>query len=336
MPKLMSPPRRRTAPVAAPQAAPAAGGETVIRVQGLRKSYGGRPVLKGVSLELKAGRILGVLGSNGAGKTTLLETIEGLRRIEEGTVEVLGHDMRHDPKKVQRHLGIQLQKTSMFRNLTVAQTLRMYARLYGRGGEVQAHLARFGMEAHGGRLVQQLSGGQYQRFSLSLATLNDPRVLFLDEPTTGLDPVARRTLWEAIRGLQAGGTSIVLTTHYLDEAEALCDEVAILHGGEFVAYGPPREMVEMLGAEKTLVFELEAGSPEPGPDAMGGQEFKVVDGQLHLLTRDVHRALQQALGGLERQGVRVANLSIRSPNLEDVFIRLTSSHIATTAAPKGR
>jgi ABC-2 type transport system ATP-binding protein len=334
MPKLMAPPRTVSAP--APAERPDRASETVIRVRDLRKSYGEREVLKGVSLELKRGRILGVLGSNGAGKTTLLESIEGLRRIEHGTVEVLGHDMRADYKRVQRHLGIQLQKTAMFRNLTVAQTLRMYARLYGRAGEVQTQLARFGMEQNGGRLVQQLSGGQYQRFSLCLATLNDPKVLFLDEPTTGLDPAARRTLWESIRTLQAGGTSIVLTTHYLDEAEALCDEVAILHGGVFVAQGSPREMVDRLGAEKTVVFELEEDSPLPADSTLAAHEIRLVDGQLHLLTRDVHRALQQALAALERDGVRVGNLGIRSPNLEDVFIRLTSSHIETSAAPAVR
>ena len=328
-------PRRRTPPpAAAPAAAPEV--ETVIRVRDLRKSYGPREVLRGVSLELKAGKILGVLGSNGAGKTTLLETIEGLRRISHGSVEVLGHDMRTEYKRVQRRLGIQLQKTAMFRNLTVAQTLRMYGRLYGRTVDVPAALERFGIGEHGEKLLQQLSGGQFQRFSLCLATLNDPRILFLDEPTTGLDPYARRMLWELIRALRAGGTSIVITTHYLDEAEALCDEVAILHDGRFVAYGRPRDMVERLGAEKTLVIELGEGAAPPERGALGALDYRVVDGQLHVLTEDVHAALQEALGALERAGGRVANLNIRTPSLEDVFIRLTSTHIAAPATAAAR
>jgi ABC-2 type transport system ATP-binding protein len=332
---LDSPPRPRTAPLP-PAAPPAAAPETVIRVRDLRKRYGTREVLKGVSLELHAGRILGVLGSNGAGKTTLLESIEGLRRIEHGTVEVLGHDMRKDYKKVQRSLGIQLQKTAMFRNLTVAQTLRMYGRLYGRTLDVPASLERFGIGEHGEKLLQQLSGGQFQRFSLCLATLNDPRILFLDEPTTGLDPYARRMLWEIIRGLQAGGTSIVITTHYLDEAEALCDEVAILHGGEFVAYGRPRDMVEGLGAQKTLVIELDEGVEARETGMLGALEYQVADGHLHVLTEEVHGALKQALGALEAAGIRVANLSIRAPSLEDVFIRLTSAGIETTPTAAAR
>ncbi|HYJ79604.1 MAG TPA: ABC transporter ATP-binding protein [Longimicrobiaceae bacterium] len=327
-------PRRRTPPPAAPAAGP--GAETVIRVRDLRKSYGPHEVLKGVSLELKAGKILGVLGSNGAGKTTLLETIEGLRRIGHGSVEVLGHDMRKDYKRVQRRLGIQLQKTAMFRNLTVAQTLRMYGRLYGRTVDVPASLERFGIGEHGQKLLQQLSGGQFQRFSLCLATLNDPRILFLDEPTTGLDPYARRMLWELIRALRAGGTSLVITTHYLDEAEALCDEVAILHGGEFVAYGRPRDLVERLGAEKTLVIELGEGVAPPASGTLGALDYRVVDGQIHILTEDVHAALKGALGALEQAGIRVANLNIRTPSLEDVFIRLTSTHIGTPATAAAR
>ncbi|HEY0019109.1 MAG TPA: ABC transporter ATP-binding protein [Longimicrobium sp.] len=333
---LKSPPRTRPAPAPAapPAAAPVA--ETVIRVDDLRKSYGTRQVLKGVSLRLQAGKILGVLGSNGAGKTTLLETIEGLRRIEHGTVEVLGHDMRKDHKRVQASLGIQLQKTAMFRNLTVAQTLRMYGRLYGRAIDVKASLERFGIGEHGEKLLQQLSGGMFQRFSLCLATLNDPRILFLDEPTTGLDPYARRMLWDIIRTLRAGGTSIVITTHYLDEAEALCDEVAILHGGEFVAYGRPRDMVERLGAQKTVVIELDEGVVPAETGMLGALDYRVVDGQLHVLTEEVHAALKQALGALEAADVRVANLSIRTPSLEDVFIRLTSTHIETTPTAAAR
>ncbi len=310
--------------------------DAVIVVRDLWKRYDGRDVLRGVSLTLRRGRILAVLGSNGAGKTTLLETVEGLRRIDRGTVKVLGHDMKRGSKAVQSRLGIQLQKSSAFRNLTLRDTVRLYAHLYRRPGNPMDALAAFGLEGKAETLPHQLSGGQFQRFNLCLATLNEPEILFLDEPTTGLDPYARRALWEKVRELRDGGTSIVLTTHYMDEAEQLCDEVAVLHDGRVVATDSPETLVAGLDAERTLVVELEEGDAAEAAALLQGLDCRVVDGRLYVLCREVHSTLRRVLADLEAHGFRAANLNIRSPNLEDVFIALTSTTIEQTPSPAAR
>jgi ABC-2 type transport system ATP-binding protein len=299
----------------------------VLDVRGLHKAYGGRPVLRGVSFELRAGRILGVLGPNGAGKTTLLECVEGLRRIDAGDVRVLGRDLRADYKAVQRELGIQLQRTTLFATLTVSETLRLYATLYGRrdaaGG---SYLRRFGLDACARTRVGQLSGGQYQRFSLCLATLNEPRVLFLDEPTTGLDPHARRTLWGVVRELRATGAAIVLTTHYLDEAEALCDEVLLLGGGRIVASGAPATLVAALDAERTLV--LDPAPPDTTADVLAcldGRSAQIAGESVLVYGPDPHALVVDVLARLAAAGIRLANLQLRAPSLDDVFVRLTAA-----------
>jgi len=303
----------------------AASATPVVRVRDLRKAYDGTPVLRGVSLALQPGRVLGVLGANGAGKTTLLETIEGLRTIEHGSVEVLGRDMRTDYKAVQRELGIQLQRTSFFRTLTVRETLRLYGTLYDRREEAKHALARFGLEGAARTLVGRLSGGQFQRFSLCVATLNAPRVLFLDEPTTGLDPRARRALWQTVGELGARGTAILLTTHHMDEVESVCDDVVVLRGGVIVARGTPRELAAAMSAECTVVVSPGAGETVERVAALvpdGGAA--VHEGAVYVKTPDAGALVDHVLRAAAAAGVRLGGLSVREPSLEDAFLALTA------------
>ncbi|HEY1480761.1 MAG TPA: ABC transporter ATP-binding protein, partial [Gaiellales bacterium] len=201
-----------------------------IRVRGLEKSYGDLKAVRGIDLEVEVGETFGILGPNGAGKTTTLEMIEGLTRPDAGTVEILGEPVWPDPRRVQRRIGVQLQKTALFDNLDAAELLALFCDLYGAPRD-EARIGRLletvGLEAKGGALARELSGGQQQRLAIALALVHEPEIVFLDEPTTGLDPQARRNLWDVVRAIAAEGRTVVLTTHYLEEAEELCDRAAI-------------------------------------------------------------------------------------------------------------
>jgi ABC-2 type transport system ATP-binding protein len=217
--------------------------EPVISVRDLRKSYGATEVVRGITFDVLPGEIFGVLGRNGAGKTTTLEMIEGLRRIGGGSAIVSGIDVAREPRRASRSVGIQLQEESFFERLTLVELLGLFADLYGVRVHAMALLGEVNLEAKAKAQVKKLSGGQKQRFGIAMALVNDPRVLFLDEPTTGLDPHARRGLWDLVRRLKARGHAVVLTTHYIEEAEALCDRVAIMDEGSIVAMGTPAELI---------------------------------------------------------------------------------------------
>ncbi len=224
----------------------AAPGTPIIVVTELRKRYGDLVAVDGVSFEVAQGEVFGILGPNGAGKTTTLEMIEGMRPIDEGGAVIDGVDVRADPREVKRRIGIQLQASAFFDELTLLELLDLFGRLYGRAVDPMALLAEVELTDKARSQVRTLSGGQKQRFSIASALVNEPRVLFLDEPTTGLDPQARRHLWALVRRLRDRGHTVVLTTHYMEEAEELCDRVAIMDGGRIIALDTPQALVDQL------------------------------------------------------------------------------------------
>ena len=218
----------------------------IITVEDLTKAYAGTPVVDGISFTVKTGEIFGLLGPNGAGKTTTLEMLEALRPIDAGQATIDGIDVAKQPKQIKQIIGIQLQSTTFYDKLTLREQLRMFASLYGQRVDADALLAKVQLSAKAGSYVEQLSGGQKQRFAIAATLVNQPKVLFLDEPTTGLDPQARRNLWELIKTIRDEGITIVLTTHYMDEAELLCDRLAIMDAGKIITIDTPRHLIEQL------------------------------------------------------------------------------------------
>jgi ABC-2 type transport system ATP-binding protein len=220
--------------------------KNIIKVTGLTKRYGSKTTVKNISFTVKEGEVFGILGPNGAGKTTTLEMIEALRPIDGGTVILDGIDVQKDPARVKEIIGIQLQSTAFFDKLTLREQLKMFDGLYGETTNPDELLAEVQLTDKAKSYVEKLSGGQRQRFSIAAALINKPRVLFLDEPTTGLDPQARRNLWDLITAIKAKGITVVLTTHYMDEAELLCDRIAIMDNGEIVTIDTPANLVKAL------------------------------------------------------------------------------------------
>lgn len=231
----------------------------VLEVFDLRKQYGDLKAVDGVSFSVTRGEVFGILGPNGAGKTTTLEMIETLRPIDSGRVLLNGVDVQREPQKVKQMIGVQLQSSSFFEKLTLTELLLLFGEIYGRQVDAAALLEEAELRDKSKAYVSQLSGGQKQRFSIAAALVNDPIVLFLDEPTTGLDPQARRHLWGVVRRIRSEGKTIVLTTHYMEEAEELCDRVAIMDAGKIVANAPPQELIQQLlakGFSKSRVERL--------------------------------------------------------------------------------
>lgn len=220
--------------------------KNIIKVSGLTKRYGNKTTVKGISFDVKEGEVFGILGPNGAGKTTTLEMIEALRPIDDGTVLLDGIDVKKDPASVKEIIGIQLQSTAFFDKLTLREQLQMFDGLYGTSTSPDELLEEVQLTDKAKSYVEKLSGGQKQRFSIAAALVNKPRVLFLDEPTTGLDPQARRNLWDLISSIKTKGITVVLTTHYMDEAELLCDRIAIMDNGEIVTIDTPKNLVKAL------------------------------------------------------------------------------------------
>jgi ABC-2 type transport system ATP-binding protein len=218
----------------------------VITVSDLHRSYGTVEAVRGVTFAVERGQVFGLLGPNGAGKTTILETLEGLRLVQRGEVVVNGVDVAQDPYGVRRMVGVQLQQAAFFDHLNLEELLWLFGELYGTGVDSAALLELVGLEHRARSLAKALSGGQRQRFSIATALVNDPSVVFLDEPTSGLDPQARRRLWDIVRSLRGRGRTVVLTTHYIEEAEALCDQVGILDEGRLIALDSPRNLVRAL------------------------------------------------------------------------------------------
>ena len=232
--------------------------ELIIKVDKLVKTYDGNNVVDGVSFEVKKGEIFGILGPNGAGKTTTLEMLEALRPIDGGVATIDSIDVAKKPKDIKNIIGIQLQSTAFYDKLTLREQLKMFGSLYGRTVDTEALLAKVQLTEKAKNYVEQLSGGQKQRFAIASTLVNNPKVLFLDEPTTGLDPQARRNLWDLIKEIRDEGITILLTTHYMDEAELLCDRLAIMDSGKIITIDTPHNLIQQLlarGFKKEQVVE---------------------------------------------------------------------------------
>ncbi len=310
-------------------AAPAEGGAgSVISAAGLTKRYGDLVAVDGLSLEVRRGEVFGILGPNGAGKTTTLEMVEGILPPDAGTIRVDGLPVWPDPAPVKARIGVQLQATALFDYLRLTELVHLFGSCYGvrrTPAEVDGLLARVGLLEKRDSHADQLSGGQAQRLSIALALVNDPVVTFLDEPTTGLDPRARRALWDVIRGINTAGTTVVITTHYMEEAERLCDRVAVMDHGRIVALDAPRTLVNSLGAEAHVTFTLS----EPLPlSALGGLPGVTdcsarEDEGYTVVASDAQEAVVALLATAAERGLRVGNLDVQGANLEEYFLRTT-------------
>jgi len=302
-----------------------------LRLRDLRKAYKDVVAVDGIDLEIRTGECFGLLGPNGAGKTTTIEICEGLTTEDSGDVAVLGMRWESDAAELRQRLGIQLQETQLSERLTVAETVRLFRSFFRRGPETSEVIAQVQLGEKRTSRVGGLSGGQKQRLALACALVGDPDFLFLDEPTTGLDPLARRHLWDLIERFRAAGRTILLTTHYMDEAERLCDRVAIMDRGKIIALGTPRELISTIGVEHVVEFsvrsevrELDVGGVER---LKGVRSVRVEDGSILMYVTELHEAVPGLLEELSHQRVRLTELRTHSATLEDVFVTLTGRHL---------
>jgi ABC-2 type transport system ATP-binding protein len=279
-----------------------------ISVTDLHKSYDGYEALRGIGFEIEEGEVFGLLGPNGAGKTTTVEILEGYRKRDAGEVRVLGHDPQRSERAFRERIGVVLQHSEMWPNLTVAETLRVFAGYYETPRDVAETVALVGLEEKRGDRVKTLSGGQKRRLDLGLALIGDPELVFMDEPTTGFDPQARRAAWDMIRGLRSLGKTVLLTTHYLDEAQQLADRLAVLRAGEIVTIGTPRELVA--GSATTEIRYRE-------------------NGELHVVhTEEPTRVVHELTGKALAEGRELRELEVRRATLEDVYLELVQEEQA--------
>jgi ABC-2 type transport system ATP-binding protein len=305
---------------------------TALHCQGLVKRYGDTLAVAGLDLDVRRGECFGMLGPNGAGKTTTVEIFEGLRVPDAGVVEVLGQPWRGDGLALRSRLGIQLQETKFPEKLRVSEVVTLFRSFYSKGLDVGAVLALVGLEEKAAAHVRTLSGGQKQRLSLGCALVGDPDVLFLDEPTTGLDPQSRHQTWEIVEGLKQRGRTVLLTTHYMEEAARLCDRVAVVDYGKVIALGTPSELIASLGAEHFVEFSVgeraSANLDESVLRALPTVEQVSREGANWRLTvREVHRAVPALLAALAEQGAETNHLATHSATLEDVFMSLTGRRL---------
>jgi ABC-2 type transport system ATP-binding protein len=299
-----------------------------IEVRGLTKSYGDVLAVRGIDLRVERGQIFALLGPNGAGKTTTVEILEGYRSRDEGTVQVLGYDPARQRRQLKKQIGIVLQSSGMDRYLTVAETVAMYAGYFPRPRPVDEVIGLVGLQAKRNTRVLRLSGGQQRRLDVAIALAGNPDLLFLDEPTTGFDPSARHEAWDVIKNLAALGKTVLLTTHYMDEAQYLADQVAVISGGLIVAEGPPATIGNRELAKARIRYRLADGATPPADlTAPPGP-----DGLTELVPDDLTVALYRLTGWALDQHVELAALEVIRPTLEDVYLELTGSPAGTAEA----
>ncbi len=300
----------------------------VISVDNLRKSYNGTAAVDGISFSVERGEVFGLLGPNGAGKTTTVEIVEGLREADSGAVSVLDFDVRSQRRDLKERIGVQLQKNALYPNLTVRETLDPFAGFFRNSQPSIGIIERLGLSDKADSVVKTLSGGQAQRLSVGLALVNDPDLVFLDEPTTGLDPQARRGLWDVVEEMKRSGKTVLLTTHYMEEAERLCDRLVVVDHGKIIAEGSPRNLVDEHFKERAIEFEVRAelSADELGalPDVTRQQQQ---NGQMTLYSTNPHQTLRALLELGTQRGVELAEIHIRRATLEDVFLKLTGRRI---------
>jgi ABC-2 type transport system ATP-binding protein len=306
---------------------------SAIQCRDLRKTYDGKvEAVRGLSLEILGGECFGLLGPNGAGKTTTIEILEGLLEPTAGEVTILGHTWQKNSREVREWLGISLQETRLSEKLTVRETIELFASFYREPRSADEVLDDLQLGEKADAMVGKLSGGQRQRLAVATALVGNPKILFLDEPTTGLDPQSRRQLWDIIRSFQRAGGTALLTTHYMDEAERLCDRLAIVDHGQIIAEGTPSELIERLGGHHVVEFEASGNSGDgvaldrwrtlPGVESVRND-----DGLVSLTVREPHLTIPALLDAVGQNGSQLLHLTTRQASLEDVFVNLTGRHL---------
>jgi ABC-2 type transport system ATP-binding protein len=303
-----------------------------IQCRDLRKTYDGKlEAVRGLNLEIQTGECFGLLGPNGAGKTTTIEILEGLLEPTSGEVSILGHTWLENEREMREWLGISLQETRLSEKLTVRETIELFASFYRQPRSSDEVLEQLQLTEKADSWVGKLSGGQRQRLAVATALVCNPKILFLDEPTTGLDPQSRRQLWDIIRAFQRDGGTVLLTTHYMDEAERLCDRLAIVDHGQIIAEGSPPDLIDRLGGHHVVEFSVSGDSDGAAAQVWNGlpsvESVREDDGMFALNVKQPHLTIPALLEAIDRQGSQLQHLTTRQASLEDVFVRLTGRHL---------
>jgi ABC-2 type transport system ATP-binding protein len=306
--------------------------DAVVHCLNLVKTYDRKvEAVRGLDLEIHAGECFGLLGPNGAGKTTTIEILEGLLQPTSGEVEILGRNWHAHERELRELLGISLQETRLSEKLTVRETLQLFSSFYERPSSPEAVMNEMALTEKADSRVGTLSGGQRQRLAVATALVGNPKILFLDEPTTGLDPQSRRQLWDIVRQFQQRGGTVLLTTHYMDEAERLCDRIAIIDHGKIIAEGTPAELIKRYCGQNVVEFAvtppLDGAGQELWKSLPGVDSVHEEDGRTSLSVREAHQTIPALLDAVEERGWRLAHLTTRQASLEDVFVHLTGRHL---------
>jgi ABC-2 type transport system ATP-binding protein len=303
--------------------------QIIVSVKNLYKKYGEIQAVNGLDLAIEQGEIFGILGPNGAGKTTTIEILEGLRTPDSGEISIAGFCPQKKQAAFHQHIGVQLQHTAIFDKIRVGEAVHFFRSCYSHGNSAIELLERFSLKEKSKLFVKDLSGGEKQRLTLALALINDPQIIFLDEPTTGMDPHARRAIWDIITDCQAKGKTLLLTTHHMEEAERLCDRIAIIDQGKIIAQGTPRELIRNLGAEKKIIFNLpdhfNITSLHKQPDVSKVQQQ---GNEVIVFTAKPQKVLLKILTDLADDNLELQELQVSDANLEDVFIHLTGRKLS--------
>ncbi len=305
---------------------------TAIQCRDLRKTYDRKvEAVRGLNLEIQTGECFGLLGPNGAGKTTTIEILEGLLAPTSGEVTILGHTWGESEREMREWLGISLQETRLSEKLTVRETIDLFASFYREPRSCDEVLEQLQLTEKADSWVGKLSGGQRQRLAVATALVCNPKILFLDEPTTGLDPQSRRQLWDIIRGFQRNGGTVLLTTHYMDEAERLCDRLAIVDHGQIIAEGSPADLIDRLGGHHVVEFSVSGNSDGASLQVWKGlpsvESVREDDGMVALNVKQPHLTIPALLDAIDKLGSQLQHLTTRQASLEDVFVRLTGRHL---------